>query len=102
MMRSRPIVVVGIVTLLAVAVWVARGPAAAPGTRPPAPPRPAAATRERQGFEDGRRPPGLRFCVTSESLSFTPSSKLATLADPAAEPASATTAPATTRPSATP
>jgi methionine-R-sulfoxide reductase len=46
-------------------------------------------------FDDGPRPTGLRFCVNSESISFMPSSKLATLADPAAEHAPAT---ATTRP----
>ena len=38
-------------------------------------------------FDDGPRPTGLRFCVNSESISFTPSTKLATLADPAAEKA---------------
>jgi methionine-R-sulfoxide reductase len=36
-------------------------------------------------FDDGPRPTGLRFCVNSESLSFTPKDKLAALADPAAE-----------------
>ena len=36
-------------------------------------------------FEDGPRPTGLRFCVNSESLTFTPKAELATLVDPAAK-----------------
>jgi methionine-R-sulfoxide reductase len=36
-------------------------------------------------FPDGPRPMGLRYCLNSESLKFTPSEEVASLADPATD-----------------
>jgi peptide methionine sulfoxide reductase msrA/msrB len=50
-------------------------------------------------FNDGPPPTGLRFCLNSESIAFTPKADLAKLADPVADQAAAATQP-TTQPAA--
>ena len=44
-------------------------------------------------FDDGPRPTGLRFCVNSESLVFTPKDQLASLAGPVTKQTTAATQP---------